>query len=226
MKRVNANDDTVGGVNMEGKNIIFAAAGFAAGCFFMKRYLKADMERQLDEAYREMDLALQKEYAEEEPEKSPDEDFGKANLNKEKELRIFKTEIKKKAYDAYFEEDEEPEEDRIRADAEREHPVDDRDREPHVISYEQFTDDRRNSKIDLTYYTKVDVLTEEGDTDIIENRHDIIGDALEMPEDVGEEYMSTNLTVYVRNDRLGVDYAISFDDSDAEFVRKSLGMDG
>lgn len=212
---------------MDTKNIIFLLAGFAGGCVFMKYYTKSAVEKQLDDAYREMDLALQKEYAaEEKSEKFPDEDFGKTNLETEKELRVFRTEIKKKAYDAYFNDDEESEADKVAADAAREHPIDDRDKDPHPISYEQYVNDTRNSKVSLIYYINADVLTEEGDTEIIENRHDILGDAFDNVELPEKEYMSTNPTFYIRNDRLGVDYEINYDDSDAEFVRKSLGMDG
>lgn len=204
---------------MDTKNIIFLLAGFAGGCVFMKYYTKSAVEKQLDDAYREMDLALQKEYAAEEKSE-------KTNLETEKELRVFRTEIKKKAYDAYFNDDEESEADKVAADAAREHPIDDRDKDPHPISYEQYVNDTRNSKVSLIYYINADVLTEEGDTEIIENRHDILGDAFDNVELPEKEYMSTNPTFYIRNDRLGVDYEINYDDSDAEFVRKSLGMDG
>lgn len=210
---------------MDSKNIIFLAAGFAGGCFFMKWYLRHDMEERLDEAYKEMDIAMQREWekidSEKDSKKNPDEEIGENNLKTEKELRIFKTEVKKRAYDTYFSSDEE-----IEGPEVREHPRDDLDKEPRIISYEAFTEDRRNTKISLIYYTKADILTEEDNTDIIENRQDIVGDALRTPDDLDDDHMATNFTVYVRNDRLGVDYEINFDDSDAEFVRKSLGLDG
>ena len=79
---------------------------------------------------------------------------------------------------------------------------------PYVISYDEFMQDTEDyDRQTLTYYSKDDVLVDERDTPI-EDYHEYIGPVA--LDQFGNGSRDPNI-VYVRNDKIGMEYEICFD---------------
>lgn len=99
--------------------------------------------------------------------------------------------------------------------AEREHPTDEDDKQPYVISLEEYEaeemvemDDgreypvRARDKITLTYYEKDDTLVLDQNGEVLDIEETVGNDALNRFGEYEKD------TVYVRNDNLGADYEV------------------
>lgn len=85
---------------------------------------------------------------------------------------------------------------------------------PYVISPEEFGDDSSYDQIDLVYYED-GILTEDGSDIIVENADEVVGDFVKHFGEYEDD------SVYVRNEALGVDYAIIADPRPySQIVRK------
>lgn len=88
------------------------------------------------------------------------------------------------------------------------------DEKPYVISPDDFGEKDGYETIDLTYYHKNDIVTDDND-EPVENVNDVIGyDSLAHFGEYEDD------SVFVRNDRLKVDYEILLDERDYEDVIK------
>ena len=198
---------------MNFKTIIIFFAGVGIGAFGARWYLKDKYEKELDASVDRLNDEYEKErkqlYSDAEI-KFNGENI-KAVEEAKKELKHFRTETKKLAYDSYFSTsiDEGKE-------AEEMAPVESVDT-PYLISANDFATDRTLDKVTLTYYIYADLLCEEGEA--VENDYDeLLGD--EWRHHFNDEEYGV---VYVRNEKMGADYEVILDEMDRESVKEYLG---
>lgn len=194
---------------MNNKTIAIFFAGVAAGFVASRWYWKNKYEKELDMELEKVNTELQKvleEKTESDREDSTDEKTPEATPL---EKKVYRHEIAKQAYDSYFAKEE--------VEPMKTAPIEPVD-EPYVITGNEFITDQSHEKATLTYYINADVLAEDDEP-------------LDVPatEVLGNDFVShfhdgEDGVVYVRNNKMGVDYEVILDESSKEFVRETLGF--
>ena len=197
------------------------AVGFGAGAFFTHQYLNNKLDERLNEEFEYL-----KNLYEDKVSPTAKEAFDKAveGINKATEdIKTFRSTIKKQGYNTYFNDKFEVEDDIFENEEEVEEPPEERrdfKEEPYAITADQFADENGLEKTTLTYYVNADILAE--DNDVLDEIDSVVGpDFREMFDNSVEEDV-----VYIRNEKLGMDYEFVRDWSHEEIVPTILGFDG
>lgn len=192
---------------MELKTLVIFFAGLGIGVLGTRTYLKNKYEEAMNMEIEKVNRVLYEERMRlyEEAEKVNDERDEKRVSKVKEEAKTFRYETAKKNYDAYFKETENA--------APEEIPHD-----PYIISANEFATDRAHDKITITYYSNADILCEEDEV-LENNAEELLGTEWKEHFDEGEVGV-----VYVRNEKLGADYEVLRDESDADYIRESLGF--
>ena len=199
-----------GDAKMNVKTLAIFFAGFGIGAFVARLYLKEKYEKILDMELDRVNDELEKALNDEgfESDAKEDDDSKPETVSSSLDTKMFRHEIAKQNYDAYF---------NVSGEEKKVHPIEEPD-EPFVISGNEFITDRGHEKATLTYYISVNVLCEDNEP-LDVSPSDILGDSWVSPLKESDEGV-----VYVRNNKMGVDYEVILDDSSAEFVKENLGF--
>ena len=199
---------------MEVKTITIFFSGVAAGVLGSRLYFKKKFDERLNHELDVINNELKRAMSEEEEVEDTEEPS-----EKQEDIKYFKHEVAKQAYDAYFNktgEEEDELENKIRPEM---FPVEESE-EPYIISAKDFASDRSHDKVTLTYYINADIICEDIDKQIDDDISMLIGE--EWREHLHDE---EDGVVYVRNNKLGADYEVRFDDSSVDFVKSTLGFE-
>lgn len=192
---------------MNVKTLAIFFAGVGIGAFVARAYLKEKYEKILDMELERINEELEAALGEDSDE-NEEEDSKPETVSSSLDTKMFRHEVAKQNYDAYF---------NVGGEEKKVHPIEEPD-EPFVISGNEFITDRAHEKATLTYYISVNVLCEDNEP-LDVSPSDILGDSW-----VSELKESDEGVVYVRNNKMGVDYEVILDDSSAEFVKENLGF--
>jgi len=203
---------------MNYKTLAIFFAGVGIGALVSRLYLKEKYEKILDMEIERVNSAYEKEM--EEARHSKDEEVKEDESQLADEIahrvqadydrKVYRHEVAKQAYDSYFKKEEEP----TKAMAPIE-PVE----EPYVITGNEFITDQAHDKETLTYYINAKILVDDNDEMLDVPATEILGD-----EFISHFHDGEVGVVYVRNNKMGVDYEVILDESSEEFVREDLGF--
>jgi len=189
-------------MNMVERLSIFAA-GAVVGVLAAKTYFSTKYKQQAEEEIRQMRDYIQKKEAqikaeaEEKEETSSPDNFASLAKDEEAKSAYFKYATAMPVNDISKEDFEEMKE-RL---AGSEHPEEEHD-EPYILTVEEFEDGKPGyDSIGLSYYR--------GDDSLVDDAEELV----DVDETVGEENLdvfrrSDQDSIYIRNDRIGVDYEI------------------
>lgn len=189
-------------MNMVERLSIFAA-GAVVGVLAAKTYFSTKYKQQAEEEIRQMRDYIQKKEAqikaeaEEKEETSSPDNFASLAKDEEAKSAYFKYATTTPITDISKEDFEEMKE-RL---AGSEHPEEEHD-EPYILTVEEFEDGKPGyDSIGLSYYR--------GDDSLVDDAEELV----DVDETVGEENLdvfrrSDQDSIYIRNDRIGVDYEI------------------
>jgi len=189
-------------MNMVERLSIFAA-GAVVGVLAAKTYFSTKYKQQAEEEIRQMRDYIQKKEAqikaevEEKEETSSPDNFASLAKDEEAKSAYFKYATTTPITDISKEDFEEMKE-RL---AGSEHPEEEHD-EPYILTVEEFEDGKPGyDSIGLSYYR--------GDDSLVDDAEELV----DVDETVGEENLdafrrSDADSIYIRNDRIGVDYEI------------------
>lgn len=197
---------------MKTKSILLFVGAFGLGFGTCYLALRARFDRLVDEQIDAINQAFDREMGE------LGFEVSKEAPAKTTDNKIFKTEIKKHNYDQFFTPKSNESEGDAEAGLEEESPKEGGFVGPYIIDAAQFASDRSLDKITLTYYVNADLVCEEEEE--IDDVEAAIGTDFKNHFHDDEEGV-----VYVRNEKLGVDYEVILDDSDGEFIRARFGYE-
>lgn len=194
---------------MEFKTLIIFFAGVGIGALGMRFYLKDKLDKEVKLTLEKINTEFEKEQKRLNEEEHEEIKSNEYHQNKE-DIKRFKSETAKLAYDKFFEVGTES-----LKGAETMHPTESPS-VPYLISSNNFATDRTLDKVTLTYYINADIVCEE--TEAVDDVMSLIGD--EWRDHFHDEEEGV---VYVRNENMGADYEIILDESDRETVKDMLG---
>lgn len=193
---------------MKINTILLCVGSFGLGFGACYLALRERFDRQLDEQIEAINRAFDQEMSELGLEVTNDKPAQNTDT------KIFKTEIKKHNYESFFK----GENAKMEEIEEAESPKEGGFVEPYVITAQQFATDRSLDKVTLTYYENAGITCEE--EEVLDDVEATIGSDF-----INHFHDDEEGVVYVRNEKLGVDYEVILDDSDGEFIRARFGFE-